>query len=85
MQQIYSKNPRPFHMYNLGKVDVYSEPCQIPKVDLFVIAAFNSALNSSLQNVVHNEYHVEEEILFLFAYVAFLFWSLPRFNDFLKF
>ena len=41
MQQIYSKNPSPFHMYNLGKVDAYSEPCQIPKVDLFAITAFN--------------------------------------------
>ena len=29
----------PFHMYNLGKVDVYSEPRQIPKVDLFAITA----------------------------------------------
>ena len=75
MQQIYSKNPPPFHMYNLGKVDAYSEPHQIPKVDLFAITAFNdfksltvftktppqmpdSALNSSLQNVVHNECHV---------------------------
>ena len=31
----------PFHMYNLGKVDAYSEPRQIPKVDLFAITAFN--------------------------------------------
>ena len=40
MQRIYSENPPHFHMYNLGKVDVYSEPHQIPKVDLFAIAAF---------------------------------------------
>ena len=75
MQQIYSENPPPFHMYNLGKVDAYSEPRQIPKVNLFARTAFNgfkpltiftntppqmldSALNSSLQNVVHNKYHV---------------------------
>ena len=41
MQQIYSKNPPPFHMYNLWKVDAYSELRQIPKVDLFAKAAFN--------------------------------------------
>ena len=46
MQQIYSENPLPFHIYtfhiyNLGEVDVYSEPRQIPKVDLFVVTAFN--------------------------------------------
>ena len=41
MQQIYSENSPPFHMYNLGKVDAYSEPCQIPKVDLFAIIALN--------------------------------------------
>ena len=40
MQRIYAENPPHFHMYNLGKVDVYSEPRQIPKVDLFAIAAF---------------------------------------------
>ena len=77
MQQIYSENSPPFHMYNLGKaVDAYSKPRRIPKVVLFAITAlnsfksltvftissppqmFDSALNSSLQNVVHNEYHV---------------------------
>ena len=41
MHWIYSKNAPPFHMYNLKKVDAYSEPCQIPKVDHFVITAFN--------------------------------------------
>ena len=41
MQRIYSENPPLFHMYNLGKVDAYSESRQIPKVDLFAIAAFN--------------------------------------------
>ena len=40
MQRIYSDNRPSFHMYNLGKVDAYSEPHQIPKVDLFAITAF---------------------------------------------
>ena len=35
------REPSHFHMYNLRKVDVCSEPRQIPKVNLFVIAAFN--------------------------------------------
>ena len=26
IQRIFSENPPPFHMYNLGKVDAYSEP-----------------------------------------------------------
>ena len=26
IQLIFSENPPPFHMYNLGKVDAYSEP-----------------------------------------------------------
>ena len=89
MQRIYSKNPFPFHMYNLAKLDACSEPCQIPKVDLFAITAFNGfkcffsqkapsqmldgALNSFVQNVVHNKY--DDEILFSFAYAAFVFWS----------
>ena len=75
MQGIYHENPPLFHMYNLAKPDVCSEPRQTPKVNLSAITAFNgfksltvfiksspqmvdSALNSSLQNVVHNEYHV---------------------------
>ena len=73
MQWVYSENPPLFHMYNLAKLDACSEPRQIPKVGLFAIIAFNgiksltvltksstshSALNSSMQNVVHNEYHV---------------------------
>ena len=41
MQQIYSENPPPFHMYNLAKLDECSELHQIPKVDLFAITAFN--------------------------------------------
>ena len=41
MQRIYSENTPLFHTYNLGKVDAYPEHCQIPKVDLFAIAAFN--------------------------------------------
>ena len=40
MQRIYSKNPPPFHMYNLTKLEVCSEPSQIPKVDLSAIAVF---------------------------------------------
>ena len=36
------REPSPFHVYNLGKVDAYSKPHQIPKVDLFAITAFNS-------------------------------------------
>ena len=35
------REPPHFHMYNLGKVDAYSEPHQIPKVDLFAITTFN--------------------------------------------
>ena len=35
------REPPLFHMYNLGKVDAYSEPHQIPKVDLFAITTFN--------------------------------------------
>ena len=41
MQGIYSENPPPFHMYNLTKLEVCSEPSQIPKVDLSAIAVFN--------------------------------------------
>ena len=41
MQWIYPENPPLFHMYNLGKEDAYSQPCQIPKMDLFAITAFN--------------------------------------------
>ena len=44
----------------------------------------DSALNSSLQNVVCNKY-VKEEVSFSFAYAAFVFWSWPCFNDFFKF
>ena len=40
MQWIYFENP-PSHMDKLGKVDAYSEPPQIPKVDLLAIAAVN--------------------------------------------
>ena len=75
MQRIYSENPPPFHMYQLTKLEVCSEPSQTPKVDLSAIALFNGfksltisqkappqmldrALNTPLQNVVHNEYHV---------------------------
>ena len=75
MQRIYSENPPPFHMYNLAKLEVCSEPSQTPKVDLSAIAVFNGfksltvsqkvppqmfdrALNTPLQNVVHNEDHV---------------------------
>ena len=45
----------------------------------------DSALNSSLQNVVHNDYHVQQEVPFSFAYAAFVFWSRPRFNEFFQF
>ena len=31
----------PSHMYNLAKLEACSEPCQIPKVDLFTITVFN--------------------------------------------
>ena len=41
MQRIYCENSPPVHMYNLGKADVYSEPHQIPKVELFAITAFS--------------------------------------------
>ena len=41
MQRIYFENPHPFHMYNSAKIDACSKPRQIPKVDLFVITAFN--------------------------------------------
>ena len=41
MQRIYCENSPLVHMYNLGKADVYSEPHQIPKVELFAITAFN--------------------------------------------
>ena len=41
MQRIYFENTPLFHMYNLEKVDTYSELHQIPKVDLFAITAFN--------------------------------------------
>ena len=34
-QRIYSENTPPFHMYNLVKLEACSEPCQIPKMDLF--------------------------------------------------
>ena len=102
MQRIYSENPPPFHMYNLTKLEVCSEPSQIPKVDLYAIAVFNGfksltvsqkpppqmidrALNTHLQNVVHNEYHVYEEVSFSFTYAAFAFWSWPCFNEFFKF
>ena len=42
MLLIYSENPPPFHMYNLRKLEVCSEPSQIPKVDLSAIAVFSS-------------------------------------------
>ena len=41
MQRIYSENPPPFHMYDLAKLDVCSEPRQIHKEYLFVITVFN--------------------------------------------
>ena len=40
MQQIYSENPPPFHMYNLGKVDVHSGPRQIKKGGTFCRNSF---------------------------------------------
>ena len=41
MQGIYHGNPPLFHVYNLAKPDVCSEPRQTPKVDLSAITAFN--------------------------------------------
>ena len=48
MQRIHSKNPPRFHMYNLAELDVRSAPCQIPKLDVFAIIAFNSYSFTSL-------------------------------------
>ena len=41
MQRIYSESPPPFHMYNSAKLEACSEPCQMPKVDLFAVTVFN--------------------------------------------
>ena len=35
LQRIYSKNPPPFHIYSLVKLEACSEPRQTPKMDLF--------------------------------------------------
>ena len=52
MQPIYSRKPPPFYMYNLAKLEACSEPCQIPKVELFPITVCNgfNSLTVSAEN-----------------------------------
>ena len=40
------KNPPPFHIYNLAKLEACSEPCQIPKMKLFAMIALNGFKSS---------------------------------------
>ena len=74
MQQIYSDNLLP----------IIRVTCEIRYV-LRILSNAQGRPNSPLQNVMHNEYYVQQEVSFLFAYAAFAFWSWLRFNEFFKF